>query len=385
VDGFDLVYKMSDRNNPYILLTPGPLSTSDTVKRAMLMDWCTWDQDYNDIVQEIRRSITTLATRGTDYSSVLIQGSGTFCVEAALGSFLPSTGQLLILSNGAYGERIVKIAEILRIDHLVYRVAEKKRHNIVEINKLLENNPKITHVVMVHCETTTGMLNPISEVSSLLRSKGKIFILDAMSSFGGIPLDMVKDRVDVLISSANKCIQGVPGFGFIIAARELLEQTKGNARSLALDVYDQWKTMEEYNGKWRFTSPTHTVRAFYQALKELETEGGVGARYERYRKNHQVLVNGLNRLGFRCYLSSDYQSPIITSFLDPNDQAFEFKVFYQKLKAQGFVIYPGKVTDANTFRIGSIGDVNPQDMDRLIAAIEKSIYWKQNEIKTYSI
>ena len=226
---------------------------------------------------------------------------------------------------------------------------------------------------MVHSETTTGLLNPIEEVAEVIRGKGITFIVDAMSSFGGVPIDMKKLDIDFLVSSANKCIQGVPGFGFIIAKREKLMACKGVARSLSLDIYDQWETMEKGGGKWRFTSPTHVVRAFYQAMKELNEEGGIVARYERYKKNHRTLVDGMRAQGFKTLLPDASQGPIITSFLYPH-AGFDFNAFYAALKQKGFVIYPGKISDADTFRIGNIGDVFPEDMEKLLEAIRNTDY-----------
>jgi 2-aminoethylphosphonate-pyruvate transaminase len=361
--------------NPYLLLTPGPLSTSYSVKSVMLKDWCTWDQDYNEIVQIIRKRLVGLATSQSGFTSVLMQGSGTFCVESAIGTLVPENGKLLVLANGAYGERIAKIAGVLRIECQVYRVSESERHDPGTVMEILATDPDITHVAMVHCETTTGMLNSFREIAVIVRAHHRVFILDAMSSFGGIPLDMDNDHIDVLISSANKCIQGVPGFGFVILKKSIIEALRGNARSLSLDLFDQWQTMEEHHGKWRFTSPTHTVRAFYQALLELESEGGVEVRHQRYRTNHQILVGGMGDLGFQSYLPSDYQSPVITSFVNPEHPDFRFDDFYQRLKSRGFVIYPGKVTDAETFRIGNIGEVYPEDISTLLQAIKQSIYW----------
>jgi len=230
-------------------------------------------------------------------------------------------------------------------------------------------------VAVVHCETTTGMLNPVETIGRIVKSHNRVFIVDAMSSFGGIPLDMATLKADFLISSANKCIQGVPGFGVVIARRAAIEKTKGWARSLSLDLYDQWHEMEEKGGKWRYTSPTHVVRAFAQAMVELEAEGGVAARYRRYQENHRVLVDGMRGLGFDCLLPDALQSPIITSFLSPTQPAYEFMRFYAALKSRGFVIYPGKVTAINTFRIGNIGDVHPADMRRLIAAVRGCMVW----------
>jgi 2-aminoethylphosphonate-pyruvate transaminase len=362
--------------NPYLLLTPGPLSTSLSVKEVMLRDWCTWDDDYNrDIVQIIRGKLVELATRAEGYTSVLMQGSGTFVVEATVGTTIAADGKLLVLSNGAYGQRMARIAQVLAIDHTIIDSGELDAPDPQHVDKALAEDSAITHVAMVHGETATGMLNPIGAVGEVVRRWDRVFIVDAMSTFGGIPLDLDEIGVDFLVSSANKCIQGVPGFGFILARESALAECEGRARSLSLDVYDQWRVMEEGSGKWRFTSPTHTVRAFAQALIELEEEGGVEKRHERYEENHRVLIEGMERLGFPCFLSESNRSPIITAFHDPEESTYDFKRFYTDLKSRGFVIYPGKVTEANTFRIGTIGHVFPSDIRLLIAAIEDSIYW----------
>ena len=362
--------------NPYLLLTPGPLSTTRSVKAVMLRDWCTWDDDYNRIVQEIRRALVDLATKRDGYTSVLMQGSGTFAVEATLTTAVPSNGKLLVLANGAYGRRIVEIARRLGLPCIVHDSGEVSPPDTERLRQHIENDPTITHVAAVHCETTTGMLNPAREIGRIVRSAGRTFILDAMSSFGGIPMDAGELAADYLISSANKCIQGVPGFGFVIAKRAVLEQTKGRARSLSLDLFDQWQTMETGGGKWRFTSPTHTVRAFHQALAELDAEGGVAARFERYRNNQRTLVEGMTQLGFVPLLPDPLQSPIITAFLTPDAPAYDFNRFYQRLKQRGFVIYPGKVTDLETFRIGNIGDVDVEDIRRLISAVKGAMFWE---------
>ena len=359
----------------YLLLTPGPLSTSQTVREAMLQDWCTWDKDYNGgIVTPIRKGL--LAIAGLDeneYTDVLLQGSGTYCVEATIGAAVKPTDKLLILANGAYGKRMAQIAGYYHIDHVLVSLHETELITGEVARRALEENPGITHLSMVHSETTTGLLNPIEEVAEVIRGKGITFIVDAMSSFGGVPIDMKKLDIDFLVSSANKCIQGVPGFGFIIAKREKLMACKGVARSLSLDIYDQWETMEKGGGKWRFTSPTHVVRAFYQAMKELNEEGGIAARYERYKKNHRTLVDGMRAQGFKTLLPDASQGPIITSFLYPHKD-FDFKAFYLALKSKGFVIYPGKISKADTFRIGNIGDVHPEDFRQLIEIIRECKY-----------
>lgn len=360
---------------PYILLTPGPLTTSQTVKEAMLTDWCTWDEAYNlHIVEEIRKSLVSLATQHTgDYTSILLQGSGTYCVEAVIGSVIKPGDKLLILSNGAYGDRMGNIAEYHGISYDMLAFDETEQVSVSYVDDYLSHNAEITHVAVVHCETTTGVFNPLKEIAHLVKMHGKKLIVDAMSSFGGVPLDVHELGIDFLISSANKCIQGVPGFGFIIARRSELLHCKGVSKSLSLNIYDQWEAMEKGHGKWRFTSPTHVVRAFKQAMDELAEEGGVEVRHNRYCENHRVLVDGMRSLGFQTLLPDEIQSPVITSFLYPHVD-FNFKAFYTQLKERGFVIYPGKISQADTFRIGNIGDVHPEDFRQLIEIIRECKY-----------
>ena len=366
--------------NPYLLLTPGPLSTTESVRREMLRDWCTWDDDYNlGVVQKIRAQLVALATPQERYTCALMQGSGTFAVESAIGSAIPPDGKLLAIINGEYGKRIATIAETLKIPTVPLNCGEIAQPTRAQIEKILDEDSAITHLAVVHCETTTGMLNPIEQICAAAKSRGKICIIDAMSSFGGIPLDIAEWGADFLVSSANKCIQGVPGFGFIIASRQAMEKTKGQARSHSMDLYGQWKTMEEQNGKWRFTSPTHTVRAFLRALEELNEEGGVAARYRRYSENHRILVDGMRALGFQTLLPDEMQSPIITAFCSPTDSRYDFRRFYDALKKSGFVIYPGKVSATDTFRIGNIGDVHPADIRRLLSAIEAAKFWEDEK------
>jgi len=339
----------------------------------MMQEYSTWDVDYNSIVEFIRMRLVRLAVRDDvnlgDYTSVLMPGSGTFSVEAVIGSVVPSDGKLLVLNNGAYGARITTIARMLGIETVELGQAETESTDLDQAEDILAGNPAITHVAMVHCETTTGMLNPAEDVGAMVRRHGREFILDAMSSFGGIPMSMESTGAHYLISSANKCIQGVPGFGFVVADRASLESTKGRARSHSLDLHHQWHEMEAKGGKWRFTSPTHVVKAFAQALDELESEGGVKARHARYVANQKTMVEGMRALGFRTLIGDEIQSPIITSFHYPEAEGFEFQKFYDALKARRFVIYPGKVSNAQCFRIGSIGDVHPEDMTQLVAKV----------------
>ncbi|WP_421202325.1 2-aminoethylphosphonate--pyruvate transaminase [Aeromonas enteropelogenes] len=364
----------------YLLLTPGPLSTTATVRAAMLQDSCTWDADYNQgVVEPIRRELVRLATGPeyeSDYSAVLLQGSGSYVVESVLGSAIGADECLLIINNGAYGARMGEMARCLGLRHHELDCGETSRPEPAAIEAMLARHPEITHLAMVHCETTTGMLNPLEEVAALCQRRGIRLIVDAMSSFGGIPIDMGRLGIEFLISSANKCIQGVPGFGFVIARRAALTACAGRARSVSLDLHAQWQTMEQQGGKWRFTSPTHTVLAFAQALRELDEEGSIAARHRRYSENQRTLVAGMAALGFEPLLPEQWQSPIITAFYSPAHPDYRFADFYQRLKGQGFVIYPGKVSQADCFRIGNIGDVTPERVRCLLAAMASACYWQ---------
>ena len=368
-----------DGHRPYLLLTPGPLSTTRTVKEAMLTDLSTWDVDYNTIVQRVRRRLVELAVsdpaaRG-DYTAVLMQGSGTFAVEALVGTCVPAGGTLLVVDNGAYGARIGVIADRLGVPRVTLSRGELEAVEPGAIGDMLDAHPEVTHVALVHCETTTGRLNPAAEVARLCRERGRTLLLDAMSSFAGVPLDAHDMGVPFLVSSANKCIQGVPGFGFVVAERKALEACAGRARSLSLDLFDQWRGMEDGGGKWRFTSPTHTVLAFDRALTELEQEGGVPARHARYSENHARTVAGFRALGVEPLLPDEARGSIITTFHLP--EGCPFAEQYDALKARGFVIYPGKITEAEAFRVGHIGDLHPEDVDRLVDALRDTLATRQ--------
>ncbi len=348
----------------YKLLTPGPLTTTDTVKNEMMVDHCTWDNDYKQITQNIRKELLKLAHVSEDeYTAVLMQGSGTFGVESVLTSSVGKNGKLLIAANGAYGERMEDIAKHAGLDYRILNFPYNTTPDAEVIAKELENDPAITHVSMVHCETTSGILNDIASVAKTVKSLGRTFIVDAMSSFGGVDIDVAGLGIDFIISSANKCIQGVPGFSFIICKRTELEKCKDNAVSLSLDLYDQWQCMEK-DGKWRFTSPTHVVLAFAKALEELSAEGGVSARYARYANNNAMLIEKMTKLGFKTYLGKN-QSPIITTFCYPESADFSFEEMYNFIKERGYAIYPGKVTDADVFRIGNIGEIYAEDIEKL--------------------
>jgi 2-aminoethylphosphonate-pyruvate transaminase len=347
------------------------LTTTDSVKAAMQHDYSTWDDDYNAITQRLRAGLLRLGQAGSDtYASILLQGSGTYAVEATLQTAIPRTGaSVLVGVNGAYGRRISEMLDYLEIPHVVVSGDETAPLALADLLAAAQAHPELTHFAMIHCETTTGVLNPIETIVPAMHERGLITIVDAMSSFAGIPIATEMLGIDYLISSANKCLQGVPGFGFVLAKRTTIAQTKGNARSLSLDLYEQLACMEAFNGKWRFTSPTHVVLAAAQALDELIAEGGVAARYHRYRECQHLLATGMQELGFDRIVAPADQSPIITSFAYPTPD-FDFPAFYNALKARGFVIYPGKVAALPSFRIGNIGDLNTTDIQALLAAIQ---------------
>lgn len=354
----------------YKLLTPGPLTTTETVKQEMMTDHCTWDDDYKQITQKIRAGLLKLArVSPEEYTAVLMQGSGTFGVESVLTSVVGQEDKLLIIANGAYGERMTDIAGHAGLKFAVYREHYDQIPRAKRVKEILEQDPEITHVAMVHSETTSGILNDIEAVGKVVKAAGKVFIVDTMSSFGGMEIPVKDWGIDFIISSANKCIQGVPGFSFIIARKDLLKASEGKARSLSLDLYDQWKTMEA-DGKWRFTSPTHVVLAFAKAMEELEEEGGIPARHQRYADNNRLLIEKMKEMGIRPYIDAEHQGPIITTFFYPEHADFSFQEMYDYIKERGYAIYPGKVTEADTFRIGNIGEIYREDIEKLCSLMK---------------
>lgn len=366
--------------NTYKLLTPGPLTTTDTVKQEMLVDRCTWDDDYKAVTQKIRRQLLELAhVSEDDYTAVLMQGSGTFGVESVLTSVVGDQDKVLICSNGAYGKRMTDICTHSRIPFVHYAQDYDKVPDAAHMAQLLAQDSSITHVAMVHSETTSGILNDIQSVGKVVRDAGRTFIVDAMSSFGGVDIPVADWGIDFLVSSANKCIQGVPGFSFILCRRDKLLSSEGKARSLSLDLLDQWKGMEK-DGKWRFTSPTHVVLAFSKALDELEAEGGIPARHRRYAENNRLLIEKMRAMGFAPYIDGSRQGPIITTFFYPAGVPFQFSEFYTYIKERGYVLYPGKLTDADTFRVGNIGEIYPEDIEKLASIIAGFLAAHKEEI-----
>lgn len=358
-----------------ILFTPGPLSTSKTVKEAMLEDMGSRDHAFVDAVKDIRDGLLKLAhvSKEYGYECVIVQGSGTFGVESVVSSVVGVNDRLLILVNGAYGERIVKMATIHHLNHDVLRFEEDEIVASEATENFLQSHPEITHVACIHSETTTGLFNPIKEIGVICKKHDKVFIVDAMSSFGGVEMDIKELNIDFLVSSSNKCIEGVPGFSFALCKRDELIKVKGHARSLSLDLYDQWNGLET-NGQFRFTPPTLSIMAFRQAMRELEEEGGIAARERRYKANKKVLDEGMAALGIKQYLRPEIQGHIISSFLYPDKENFNFGEFYNKLNERGFVIYPGKLSKTDAFRIGNIGQIFPDDVRALVAAVKELLH-----------
>lgn len=355
------------------LLTPGPLTTAYEVKEAMLKDWGSWDDDFRAMTRSLRSGLLALCGPGADrYDCVPIQGSGSYCVEAMLGSFVPKDGKVLVLANGAYGLRAAKTLEYLgRACHLLNK-GDYLPPRGAEVADILAADPSITHVLAIHCETSSGILNPIEEIAEVTQAAGRKFLIDSMSAFGALPLDPIALNCTAFVSSANKCIEGVPGFGFVIARKNEIAAAKGNSHSLALDVHAQWDTMEK-TGQWRFTPPTHTVAAFMKALDLHRAEGGAPGRLARYTRNRDVMVEGMRALGFETLLADRWLSPIIVTFFCPADPAFRFQAFYDAMKSRGFIIYPGKLTVVDSFRVGCIGRMDDDIMRRVVAAAGEAL------------
>ncbi len=364
------------------LFTPGPLSTSQTVKLAMLHDLGSRDAQFIEKVADIRRRLVILGQASEEtHTAVIMQGSGTFGVESVISSCIPFGGKLLVLVNGAYGERMVKMAETHRIPVVVQQCPENQIPDIHLLEEILTNDQQITHVAVVHCETTTGIINPIKAIGEVVKRHKCVYIVDAMSSFGAYEIPVDSWKIDYLVSSSNKCIEGVPGFSFILAKKEPFLATKGFARSLALDLYSQWDGLEK-SGQFRFTPPVQVLMAFHQALLELEEEGGVQGRGERYKSNYEMTVSGMEETGFVPYLEKENRGFIITSFRYPIHPNFDFNIFYRKLSDRGCVIYPGKLSQADCFRVGHIGRLDQSDVFLLLSAVKEVLSEMKIQLET---
>lgn len=355
-----------------ILLTPGPLTTTRRTKEAMLQDWGSWDGDFNALTASVSARLTDIAGGADSHVCVPLQGSGTFAVEAALGTLVPADGKVLVPDNGAYCQRIVRILTTLGRTCVVLPFREDEPADPVRIAQALADDPAITHVAQVHCETGTGILNPLPAIAEAVASQGRRLIVDAMSTFGLIPIDAASMPFDALIAASGKCLEGVPGMGFVIARQAALEAAAGRCHSLALDLHDQWQYMQR-TGQWRFTPPTHVVAALHEALAQYEEEGGLPARLARYTRNCRTLVDGMRGLGLATFLPDRVQAPVIVTFHAPTDPAYRFEALYARVKARGFILYPGKLTRVETFRVGCIGAIDAEQLRAAVAAVGEAL------------
>jgi 2-aminoethylphosphonate-pyruvate transaminase len=359
---------MSLKNKDPILLTPGPLTTTAATKEAMLRDWGSRDAHFIALNASVRERLVAIVHGQGTHVCVPVQGSGTFAVEATIGTLVPKNGKALVLINGAYGKRMARILDYTGRAYASYETAEDTPPDPTAVDRMLAADGAVTHVLVVHCETTSGILNPVEKIADVVAKRGRRLLIDAMSALGAIPLDARATPFDAVMASSNKNLEGVPGMGFAIIRKDALEAAKGNAHSLSLDLYDQWVYMEA-NKQWRFTPPTHVIAAFAKALDQFEAEGGVKGRGARYARNCRALVDGMRAMGFETLLPDSLQAPIIVTFKMPADPKFKFQAFYDALKARGYVIYPGKLTVADSFRMGCIGAIGEAEIKGAVAAV----------------
>jgi 2-aminoethylphosphonate-pyruvate transaminase len=355
-----------------ILLTPGPLTTSAQTKSAMLSDWGSWDGAFNALTASVCRDLLAIVAAQSEHVCVPLQGSGTFAVEAALGTLVPRGGKVLVPENGSYCKRIVRILGYLGREAVVLPHGEQEPADPARIDAALKADPSITHVAQVHCETGTGILNPLPQIAAIVAGHGRALIVDAMSSYGAIPIDARALPFDALVAASGKCLEGVPGMGFVIARRAALERSGGNSASLAMDLVDQWQYLQK-TGQWRFTPPTHVLAALRAAIDQYRAQGGPAARLARYRENCAALISGMRALGFKTFLPDALQAPIIVTFHSPPDPAYDFGKFYSLVRDRGFILYPGKLTAVDTFRVGCIGAIGADSLTRAVAAIADSL------------
>lgn len=355
-----------------ILLTPGPLTTSDRTRNAMLRDWGSWDADFNQITARIRKNVLEIVHGTGTHECVPLQGSGTFSVEAAIGTLVPRDGHVLVPNNGAYCQRLAKICKVIGRKVSTVDYTEDRQVSPADVDRALTDDPSITHVALVHCETGAGVLNPLHEIAEVVAKHGRGLIVDAMSSFGALEIDARQTPFDAVIAASGKCLEGVPGMGFVIVNRRVLEKSEGNCHSLSMDLYDQWVYMEKTT-QWRFTPPTHVVAALDAAITQYLEEGGLPARGGRYARNCKALIDGMAQLGFRPFLAPAIQAPIIVTFHAPADPAYEFKTFYQEVKKRGYILYPGKLTQLETFRVGCMGHFGDAGIPGAVAAVADAL------------
>lgn len=355
-----------------ILLTPGPLTTTLRTKLAMLKDWGSWDADFNALTAGVRSRLIDVVHGHDSHVVVPLQGSGTFSVEAAVATIVPRDGHVLVPDNGAYCKRAARLSQMMGRKASVMACAEDLPIDPAEVERQLLADPGITHVILIHCETGTGVENPLQAIAEVCQRHGKGLIVDAMSSFGALPIDARSTRFDALVAASGKCLEGVPGMGFVFIRQAILDACVGNSQSLAMDLHDQHVYMGK-TGQWRFTPPTHVLAALSEAITQFVEEGGQTARLSRYADNCRTLVDGMAALGFKPFLKPEVQAPIIVTFHAPAHPAYDFKTFYEGAKARGFLLYPGKLTQVETFRVGCIGAIGRNEMHQAVQAVADTL------------
>jgi 2-aminoethylphosphonate-pyruvate transaminase len=363
---------MSNFDRDPILLTPGPLTTSLQTKSAMLRDWGSWDSQFNAVTARVRERLLAIVNASATHVCVPMQGSGTFSIEAAVNTLVPREGHVLVLVNGAYGKRMARLTQMMGRKSTVVETADGVPASAADVARVLDADASITHVGLIHCETSTGILNPLPEIAAVVAAQGRRLIVDAMSSFGAMPIDAANVPFEALVAASGKCVEGPPGMGFVFVRKGVLENCEGNCTSLSLDLHDQWTYMERTT-QWRFTPPTHIVAALNAALDQYFAAGGQPARYARYSANCETLMGGMKELGFEVFLDPKIQAPIIVTFYAPADANYTFKAFYDKVRDKGFVLYPGKLTQVETFRVGCIGAIGPDEMRHAVNVIRDAI------------
>src|SRR5438270_4763363 len=363
---------MSNLDRDASLLTPGPLTTSLATKSAMLRDWGSWDSSFNAVTARVRERLIAIVNGRETHVCVPMQGSGTFSVEAAVNTLVPRDGHVLVLINGAYGKRMAKLTQMMGRKVTTFEIADDVPTTGADVARLLDADGSITHVGLIHCETSTGILNPLPEIADVVARRGKSLIVDAMSSFGAIAIDARKVAFDALVAASGKCVEGPPGMGFVFVRGSVLAQCAGRSSSLALDLHDQWTYMEKTT-QWRYTPPTHVVVALDAALRQYQEQGGQPARLARYTANCESLVAGMAEIGLRPFLDPRIQAPIIVTFHAPPDPRYAFKDFYERVRERGFVLYPGKLTQVETFRVGCIGAIAPTEMRHAVHAVREAL------------
>ena len=351
-----------------ILLTPGPLTTTLRTKLAMLRDWGSWDSDFNAVTAGVRESLLKIIHAQDSHVVVPLQGSGTFSVEAAVATLVPRDGHVLVLDNGAYCKRAARLTTLMGRTCTVMGFDEATQVSPAALEEKLSADKTITHVILIHCETGAGVHNPLQEVAQVCQRHGKGLIVDAMSSFGALPIDARETRFDALVAASGKCLEGVPGMGFVFIRKAILDGCAGQSQSLAMDLHDQYAYMEK-TGQWRFTPPTRVVVALAEAIAQFEAEGGQPARLARYTDNYRTFIHGMSQLGFMPFLDPAIQAPIIVTFHAPGDLRYDFKTFYAAARARGFILYPGKLTQIETFRVGCIGAIGRDEIEQAVHAV----------------